>query len=328
MKIRSLMLSTGLAAALALSPVGCGTPQSPEGNTSATGSGTAGGEPDAVIGLSLLTSDNPFFGQLADALRDEAAKHNYEVIITAGQQKPLLQDQQVDDFITRKVNAIVLCPCDSQAVGATIEKANQARIPVFTADIASLSDRGEVVCHVATDNFGGGSAAAEAVVEMLDGKGKVAVLNHPRIESAILREKGFGKGIEKAPDIEIVQTLFGGGERKASFDSTKDLLQSHPDINGLFCINDPSALGAARALKELGKQDQVKIVGFDAQTEAKRAVKKGTIYATIVQYPDRIGATTAQAIHDHLIGKEVDPEILIPVTIYRKSDAEADSSLQ
>ena len=328
MRIWSLVVLTGLVTAFALGPVGCGTPQSPEGGGSSTAPDTAQSEPDAVIGLSLLTSDNPFFGQLADALREEAAKYNYEVIVTAGQQKPLLQDQQVDDFITRKVNAIVLCPCDSQAVGATIEKANRAGIPVFTADIASLSDRGKVVCHVATDNFGGGVAAARAVVEMLGGKGKVAVLNHPRIESAILREKGFAEGIEKAPEIEIVQTLFGGGERKTSFDSTKDLLQTHPDINGLFCINDPSALGAARALKELGKEDQVKIVGFDAQTEAKKAVKAGTIYATIVQYPERIGATTAEAIHNHLIGKEVDKEILIPVAIYRKVDAETDASLE
>ncbi len=280
-------------------------------------------EPDAVIGVSVLTSDNPFFGQLADAVKDEAAKYNYEVIVTAGQQDPLLQDQQVDDFITRNVDAIVLCPCDSQAVGATIEKANEAGIPVFTADIAKLSERGEVVCHVATDNSGGGEAAADAVIEMLGGKGKVAVLNHPRIESAILREKGFMKRIKQAPEIKVVDVLFGGGERKASFDSTKDLLQMHPDLNGLFCINDPSALGSSRAIKELGKAEQIQIVGFDAQTEARVAIKKGTLYATIVQYPERIGRTTADAIHNHLIGKEVEAEILIPVTIYRKADADA-----
>ena len=284
-------------------------------------------EPDAIIGVSVLTSDNPFFGQLADALKDEAARHNYEVIVTAGQQKPLLQDQQVDDFITRNVDAIVLCPCDSQAVGATIEKANQAGIPVFTADIAKLSERGEVVCHVATDNFGGGEAAADAVIEMLDGKGKVAVLNHPRIESAILREKGFMERIKQAAEIEVVDVLFGGGERKISFDSTKDVLQTHPGLNGIFCINDPSALGSARAIKELGKEKQIQIVGFDAQTEAREAVKKGTLYATIVQYPERIGRSTAEAIHNHLIGKEVEPEILIPVTIYRKSNADADATL-
>ena len=283
--------------------------------------------PDAVIGLSVLTSDNPFFDELADGMREEAAKHNYQVLVTAGQQKPLLQDQQVDDFITKQVNAIALCPCDSKAVGATIEKANRAGIPVFTADIASMAETGEVICHVATDNRGGGRAAAQAVIEMLGGKGNVALINHPRIESAIQREEGFLEEIQTAPGIQVVTTLPGGGERKMSFDAAKDALQTHPELDGFFCINDPSALGAARAIKELGKEDQIRIVGFDAQPEACQAVKDGILYATIVQYPREIGQKTVQAIHQHLLGKEVESEILIPVTIYRKADADADPTL-
>jgi ribose transport system substrate-binding protein len=310
----------GLLAAIA----GC----RPAAEPGSRGPGDRLSTPDGVIGLSVLTSDNPFFDELADGLREAAAEYNYDVIVTAGQQKPLLQDQQVDDFITKQVHAIVLCPCDSRAVGATIEKANRAGIPVFTADIASMADTGEVVCHVATDNRGGGEAAAEAVIEMLGGRGNVAVLNHPRIESAILREEGFKGRIEDAPEIKVATTLPGGGERKMSFDSAKDALQTHPDLDGFFCINDPSALGAIRAIQELKKTDQIKVVGFDAQPEARRAVKDGALYATIVQYPREIGRKTAEVIHEHLLGKEVEPEILIPVTIYRKSDADADPELQ
>jgi len=242
----------------------------------------------------------------------------------------------VDDFITRNVDAIVLCPCDSQAVGATIEKANQAVIPVFTADIAKLSERGQVACHVATDNFGGGEAAADAVIEMLDGKGKVVVLNHPRIESAILREQGFKEEIEKfnqerdgeKAGIEIATILPGGGERKMSFDAAKDILQTYPDLDGLFSINDPSALGAAEALQAEVEAGRIRIVGFDAQTEACRAIKEGALYATIVQYPEKIGSTVADAVHQYLVGKDVQPEVLIPVTIYRKADADADPTLK
>jgi ribose transport system substrate-binding protein len=285
-------------------------------------------KPDAVIGVSVLTTTNPFFNELSGAIVDEAAKHNYKVIVTAGEQDPEKQDQQVEDFITKQVDAIVLCPCDSRAVGATIAKANRAQIPVFTADIASLSDEGHVVCHVATDNRDGGRAAAKAVIEMLDGKGKVAVLNHPRIESAIMREEGFMEEIKSAPGIEVVAVLPGGGEKKMSFDAANDLVQTYPDLDGLFCINDPSALGAAEALKDDVASGKIKIVGFDAQPEARRAVKAGTLYATIVQYPKKIGGTVADAVHRHLVGKDVEPEILIPVTIYRKADAEADPTLK
>ncbi|NQT12181.1 MAG: substrate-binding domain-containing protein [Planctomycetes bacterium] len=308
------------------------------------GSGDAGGDatgtatteaPDAVIGVSVLTMTNPFFNELSGAIVDEGAKHNYKVIVTSGEMDPQKQDQQVDDFITKQVDAIVLCPCDSRAVGATIQKANRAGIPVFTADIASLAEEGDVVCHVATDNLDGGRAAARAVVEMLDGEGKIAMLNHPRIESAILREKGFKEEIEKhnqekgggKAGIEIVTILPGGGERKMSFDAAKDILQTYPDLDGLFAINDPSAMGAAEALKAEVESGRIRIVGFDAQTEAREATKEGTLYATIVQYPKRIGSTVADAAHQYLVGKDIDPEILIPVTIYRKADADADPML-
>lgn len=284
--------------------------------------------PDAVIGVSVLTFSNPFFHELADAIADEAAKYNYKVIITDGDFDSVRQDQQVADFITQQVNAIVLCPCDSEAVGATIAKANAAGIPVFTADIASLAEQGEVVCHVATDNYEGGRKAAEAVIEVLNGSGKVAILDYPVIESVIMRTDGFHDVIDPlSPAIEIVATLPGDGEKAKSKSAAEDILQSHPDLDVFFCVNDPSALGAVVAIERAQMQDQVSVVGFDAQLEARLAVRKGLLYATVTQYPKQIGAKTADAVHRYLLGEEVEREILIPAAIYRKADADADPEL-
>jgi len=286
-----------------------------------------GSRPDAVIGVSVLTKSNPFFNELADAIVEEAAKHNYKVIVADGNEDPVTQDQQVEDFITKQVDAIVLCPCKSKEVGSSIVKANRAGIPVFTADIASMSKQGEVVCHVATDNFGGGRAAAEAVIEMLDGKGKVAILDFAVVESVMQRTKGFHEKIPEAPGIEIVATLDGAGKEKKSADAAQAILETHDDLDGFFCVNDPSAMGAVNAVKKAGKTEQVGIVGFDAQLFAREAVLDGRLYATIVQYPKKIGSTVADAVHRHLVGKPVEPEILIPVSIYRKADAEKDPLL-
>jgi ribose transport system substrate-binding protein len=291
------------------------------------GSADSQSKPDAVIGVSVLTKSNPFFNELADAIVEEAAKHNYRVVVADGNNQQVTQDQQVDDFITKQVDAIVLCPCDSKAVGATIVKANQVGIPVFTADIASLSDQGKVVCHVATDNFAGGKAAADAVIEVLGGKGKVAILDFPEVESVILRTKGFFEKIKEAPGIQVVTTLPGGGDEAKSADAAKDILQSHQDLDAFFCINDPSAKGAINAIEELGKTGRVKVVGFDAQLFARQFVRDGQLYATIVQYPKEIGATVADRIHRHLVGKDVEPERLIKVNIYRKADADKDPLL-
>ena len=113
------------------------------------------------------------------------------VLLTAGEFDPARQHHQVSDFITRRVDAIVLSPCDSKSIGTAIAEANQAGIPVFTVDIAALASGIKVVSHVATDNFGGGKMAATAMIEALTDGGKVAILDHPEVESVILRVNGF-----------------------------------------------------------------------------------------------------------------------------------------
>ena len=212
-------------------------------------------KPKAVIGISVLTLANPFFKDLADAMTAEAKAHGMVTIVTSGEFDAAKQQNQVADFIVRKVDAIVLCPCDSKAVGTTLVQANKAGIPVFTADIASLAKEGKVVGHVATDNFGGGKLAAVALIEALGGKGKVAILDHPEAESVILRTRGFNEELarqkrEKGVTIEVVATLPGGAAKDRSMKATEDLLQAHPDLNGIFAINDPSALGAVAALEK------------------------------------------------------------------------------
>ena len=108
----------------------------------------------------------------------------------------------------------------------------------------------------------------------------------------------------------------------------QDILQSHPDVDAVFAVNDPSALGARAALESAGKADQVKIVGFDGQPEAKQAIKEGKIYADPIQFPDRIGRQTFESIFKYLNGEEQPKEILIPTALYRCADAVKDAGLK
>ncbi|MCP4645225.1 MAG: substrate-binding domain-containing protein, partial [bacterium] len=292
-----------------------------------------GAAPDAAvkgtIGLSVLTSTNPFFKVIADSMVAEAKKHGYEVIVVSGDNDVARQQNQVKDFIVQKCSVIVLNPCDSRAIGEAIKEANAAGIPVFTSDIACLAEGAKVVSHIATDNFQGGKLAAKALIEAVGGKGKVAIIDYPEVESVILRTKGFHEALNEAiandgVEIEVVATLPGGGAKDLSRNAAQDLLQAHPDINGIFAINDPSALGVVAALEEAGKTDQVVVVGFDGQPEGKRAILDGAIYADPIQFPDRIGAETVNAIMRYLDGEEVPAEILIPTELYLKADAEND----
>src|SRR5881394_69558 len=190
------------------------------------------------LGVSLLTLTNPFFRDLGDAMKDEAAKHRLGVILTSGEFDAARQRNQVADFVVKRVAAIVLSPCDSKAVGTAIAEANKAGIPVFTVDIAALAPGAKVVAHVATDNLGGGKLAAQALIEALGGRGKVAILDHPEVESVMLRTKGFEEELakqkqEKGVNIQVVAKLPGGGTKDKSFRAAEDLMQAHPELNGI-----------------------------------------------------------------------------------------------
>ena len=280
-----------------------------------------------TIGVSVLTLTNPFFKVIADGITEEAGKHGYDVIVTSGEFDVARQGNQVKDFIVRRVAAIVLCPCDSRSIGPAIGEANAAGIPVFTADIACLAPGVKVVSHVATDNYSGGQQAAEALFEALgEGGGKVVILDFKQAESCLQRVRGFKdvvakrNGASPSGKIEIVAELPGDGKKDQGYKCAEDALQAHPDLAGIFAINDPSALGARAALEKAGKADRVKIIGFDGQPEGLQAIDAGLIFADPVQSPDKIGRLTVETIVRYFAGEEVAPSQLIPTTLYRRGE--------
>ncbi len=280
--------------------------------------------PTATIGVSLLTRTHPFYQDLESGLREGAAAHGYELIVQAGEFDVAKQKDQLENFIVRKVAAIIVCPCDSKSIGTSIAAANQAGIPVFTADIAVLAEGPKVVCHVASDNVAGGRLAAKAVIDALGGKGKVAIIDHPEVESVIQRVRGFEEGIAEAAGMQIVAKLTGRGMKDVAFRTAEDILQAHPDLDAIFGINDDSALGALAAVEKAGKQGRITIIGFDAVPEARQAIRDGKIHADVIQQPKVIGSTTIQAIADYMAGKTVPPSILIPCDLLTKDKASAD----
>jgi len=309
----------GLLLLTSLSLTGCPQP---------SGDG-AGDESKGTIGVSVLTLTNPFFKVIGESIEEEAAKHGYDVIVVSGDQDPARQQNQVKDFIVKDVAAIVLCPCDSKAIGPAIQEAASAGIPVFTADIACLAPGAPVVTHVATANESGGRQAAEAMIEALGATGgKIVVIDYKEVESCQLRVKGFKEVLAEynagAGDkqIQIVDELPGGGVKDKGYKAAEDALQAHDDLAGVFAINDPSALGARAAFEKAGRADDVVIIGFDGQPEGKQAILEGKIYADPIQFPDRIGRETVQAIIRYFEGEPPVAEILIPTELYRKADAE------
>src|SRR5437867_8097068 len=165
-----LTLLAFLACTLALL-TGCDKPASTANSqpTPASAKGT--------IGVSLLTLDNPFFKVIGDNITAEGRKQGYETIVVSGDKDVAKQSNQIKDFIVRKVSAIVLSPCDSKSIVPVIQEANAAGIPVFTVDIPCNEPGVKIVTQVATDNYGGGKEAGQAMIQALgEAGGKIAVL--------------------------------------------------------------------------------------------------------------------------------------------------------
>ena len=294
----------------------------------------AGAKAKGMIGVSLLTLDNPFFKVIGDNITAEGKKRGYETIVVSGDKDVAKQSNQIKDFIVKKVSAIVLSPCDSKSIIPVIQEANAAGIPVFTVDIPCNEPGVKIVTQIATDNYGGGKEAARAMIEALgEAGGKVAVLHFKQAESCILRVKGFTE-IIKAHNasgkarVEIVTELESGGAKDVGFKAAEDALQAHADLRGIFAINDPAALGARAALEKAGKTQQVLIVGFDGQPEGKQAIKDGKIYADPIQFPDKMGIQIVEAIIRYSKGETLPPQMLIPTRLYRKADAAKDPELR
>lgn len=322
---RDLIMNKLLRGMLAFAVIlACGCDRAGQG-------GKISAAPQGVVAVSLLTLNNPHFRQIGESITQEGRRLGYEIRVLSGDFDVARQSAQVRVMITEKVNAIVLSPCDSVAIGPVVREANAAGIPVFTADIACRAPDAKSVTHVATDNYGGGKQAAHAMIEALGEKGgRVAIIGHNLIDSTVLRVKGFKEIIAKhnagrAGDkrLVIVAEQPGGASFEGGVRAATALLQAELRLDGVFAVNDPSALGAYSVLSNAGLTGRrVILVGFDGSREGKAAVDKGFLCATPIQYPDQIGLETMRAIVRHFKGEALPTEMLIPTSLYRRNNCQ------
>jgi ribose transport system substrate-binding protein len=265
------------------------------------------------VAATLLTRKHQFYQDLEAALKETGATYKVTVDTQSAEFQSARQRDQVQDFIVAKYDAIIVCPADSDSVGGAIRLANDAHIPVFTADIAA--NQGDVVCHIASDNVEGGRLAGERLAKLLDGKGDVIIIDHPTVTSVQDRTRGFAETIAKYPEMHVVDRPAAEGQRVKAQQKTQTALLANPGLKAIFGINDDSALGALAALRQAKREDIV-IVGYDATPEACKEILAGSsLKADVVQHPREIGRLTIEAVVTYLNGGTVPPKVPVPVGI-------------
>ncbi|CAN5911155.1 D-ribose ABC transporter substrate-binding protein [soil metagenome] len=311
----------GLVLALRLSACGTGGGSAGAG---AGGGGTeaAGGSEAAAggsgeggtVGLALSTLQNPFFVTLRDGATAAAAEQGVAVLISDAQDDAQSQANDMQNFITQGVDAIVVNPVDSAAIVPAIEAANEADIPVITVDRAA--DGGEIASHIASDNVQGGKMAGEFLFEQIDGSGNVAELQGVAGTSAARdRGEGFGQAVEEASGINVVAEQSANFSRDEGFTVTQNILQGNQDLAGIFGQNDEMALGAVEAAREAGRLGDVAIVGFDAVDDALAAIEAGDMAGTVAQQPELLGQLGIETAAAAINGEDVESEQAVEVTL-------------
>lgn len=232
------------------------------------------------------------------------------------------QVRMVEDAINQKADAILIAPLDATALKPVVEKAAEANIPVI--DIDSPVDTDKTTSFVATDNEKAARIAADTLAELINKKGKVAIINHqPGAGTAMLRENGFKDQVEtKYPDIKIVTTQYSSGDKTKAMNQALDIMTANPDLAGFYACNEGSTVGVAQAIKQKKATGKIKLVGFDKSEDTINSINDGMIQATMVQNPYKMGQLAAQFAHNVLNDKEVEKLVDTGVTVITKDNVE------
>lgn len=273
---------------------------------------------DLKLGVSISTTNNPYFVSMKDGLDSYAKDKKVSLKVADAQDDAARQADDIQNFISQNVDAILINPVDSKAVVTSIKAANSANIPVILIDRGS--EGGDVLTTVASDNVAAGKMAAEFAVKELGEKAKTFELSGvPGASATVDRGKGFND-IAKTK-LDILSSQSANFDRAKALNTAQNMIQGNKDVQVIFAQNDEMALGAAQAAKSAGLKD-VMIIGIDGQPDAHDAIKKGDITATIAQQPAKMGEIAIQAAIDHYQGKKVEKSTVSPIYLVKKDNVD------
>lgn len=265
-----------------------------------------------AVGFSVSTLNNPFFVSLSEGAKAEAEKQGVKLVVVDAGDDAAKQTNDIEDLISRNVSVLIVNPVDSDAVAPAVQNAVSKGIKVISVD--RVVNGVEVDCQIASDNAAGAKMATEYLVELIGEGAKAAELEGvPGASATIDRGAGFHEAADTALDVVASQTA--NFNRAEGMNVMENILQSCPEVKGVFAHNDEMALGAVEAVLASGKD--IKIVGFDATDDAVAAVKSGKMAATVAQKPELMGETAVQTAMKLINGETVEKSLPVEVELIK-----------
>lgn len=267
-----------------------------------------------------MTLNNPFFVDLNEGIKKVVEAHGDRLVTLDGQHNSLKQKNDISDILQQNPAAIFLNPVNWEGIRGSLMEAKRRGVPVIVVD-TDVNDAELVLCQVISDNIGAGRLACEALGKV-NPKAKLAILHLSTAKSCIDRVAGFTEVMAKFPEMKLLDTQEGKGTIEGGRPVMRDLLGRYPELDAIFPINDPCAIGAYSAIDATSRAGKVTIVTVDGSREAAQYIKDGKIHSTSAQFPKEIGRVAAEKAYEHLAGKAVEKDIRIPVKLVTKENAD------
>jgi ribose transport system substrate-binding protein len=300
-----------LLACAALAVAACGGDDKGGGSSSGASSSSSSSSAGKKFNMTLIAGvkGDEFYITMNCGAQAEAKKLGVSLNFQGPDKfAPDQQTPIVNAVAAKKPDAVLVAPTDTKAMFAPIKQMADNGSKVVLVD-TTLEQPDLAVSQIASDNEGGGKVAAQTLAKLIGGKGKVFVVNvKPGISTTDARGKGFQEGA-KAAGLQYIGQQFDDDDPAKAAAIVKSVLAKNPDLKGIFATNLFSAEGAATGIREAGKQNQVKIVGFDAGPKQVEDLKSGIVQALIAQKPADIGARGVQQAYAALTGKPTKKQI-------------------
>ena len=289
-------------------------------NRDSDGNNAAGDSANKSITFALSTQANSFMVKMREGAQKKADELGLTINFQDASDDSATQANQLANAAATGAGAVIVNPTDSDAMAPAVKQLTDAKIPVVAVDRAV--NNAEVSSYIASDNVGGGKQAAKALSEAIHGEGEILVLQGKTGSSASReRGQGFDEGLKDSPNIKVVAKQTAEFERVKGLDVTTNLLQAHPNVKAIFAENDEMALGAIEALGDKAGKDVI-VVGFDGVEDALKAIKEGTMYASIAQQPADMAAQAVVEASKLLKGEAATKEMQVDVVTVTKDNVD------
>ena len=283
-----------------------------------------------TIALVTINQQALFFNQVNDGAQAAADKNGVKLVVFNANNSPVAQNSAIEDYITQKVDGIILLAIDVNGVKPAISDAKKAGIPVVAVD-ARIPD-GDNAAFIGVDNKGAGEQIgkffADYVKSQMGGSAKVGLVG--ALNSFIQNQRldGFKGAVQAAgEDIKFLDTVDGQNVQDVALTAAENLMTANPDMTALYATGEPALVGAISAVTSQKRTDKVKVFGWDLTAQAIKGIDEGWIVAVVQQDPYQEGATGVETLLKIKNGQPIQASIDIPVTIVTKDNVDKYRSL-